>query len=155
MDTNRRTFLKSSLVAAPAFLYAQPQKYRTALIGSGWWGMNILGEAMQSGQCKVVAMADVDPNQLDPAVAKVEKLSGDQPKKYRDFRELLKTEKPDIAIVATPDHWHPLIMIEAMKTGAHVYVEKPIGQTIKEGRSRVNAPGASDRVVRVALQGPR
>ena len=79
------------MLAAPAFLYAQPQKYRTAQIGTGWWGMNILGEAMQSGQCKVVAMCDVDPNQLDPAAEKVEKLTGDKPKKYRDYRELLKS----------------------------------------------------------------
>ena len=139
------------MLAAPAFLYAQPQKYRTALIGTGWWGMNILGEAMQSGQCKVVAMCDVDPNQLDPAAEKVEKLTGDKPKKYRDYRELLKSEKPDICIVATPDHWHPLIMIEAVKTGAHVYVEKPIGHTIKEGRAMVNAARAADRVVQVGL----
>ena len=139
------------MLAAPAFLYAQPQKYRTALIGTGWWGMNILGEAMQSGQCKVVAMCDVDPNQLDPAAEKVEKLTGDKPKKYRDYRELLKNEKPDICIVATPDHWHPLIMIEAVKTGAHVYVEKPIGHTIKEGRAMVNAARAADRVVQVGL----
>ena len=151
METNRRIFLKSTMLAAPAFLYAQPQKYRTALIGTGWWGMNILGEAMQSGQCKVVAMCDVDPNQLDPAAEKVEKLTGDKPKKYRDYRELLKSEKPDICIVATPDHWHPLIMIEAVKTGAHVYVEKPIGHTIKEGRAMVNAARAADRVVQVGL----
>ncbi len=155
MSINRRTFLKGSIAAsvafaAPTILRAQAdRKYRTALIGSGWWGMNIGRTALQSGRCKMVAMCDVDSKQLDPAAREVEKLSGDKPKKYKDYRELLDREKPDIAIVATPDHWHPLITIAAVKAGAHVYVEKPIGHTIKEGRAMVNAARAADRVVQV------
>ena len=62
---------------------------------------------------------------------------------------MLDKEKPDICIVATPDHWHPLIMIAAVQNGAHVYVEKPIGHTIMEGRAMVNAARATDRVVQV------
>ena len=110
MSINRRTFLKGSIAAsvafaAPTILRAQDdRKYRTALIGSGWWGMNIGRTALQSGQCKMVAMCDVDSKQLDPAAGEIEKLSGDKPKKYKDYRELLDREKPDIAIVATPDH---------------------------------------------------
>jgi len=111
--------------------------------------MNILSVAMEAGESRVVAMCDVDENQLNPAVAEVEKLSGDRPKKYRDYRELLEKEKPEIAIVATPDHWHPLIMIAAVKVGAHVYVEKPIGHTIKEGRAMVTAARENNRVVQV------
>ena len=126
MSINRRTFLKSSLISslafsAPAILRAQTgRKYRTALIGSGWWGMNIARVAMQSGQCKMVAMCDADLNQLAPAAAEIERLTGDKPKKYQDFRELLDAEKIDIAIVATPDHWHPLITIAAVKAGARI-----------------------------------
>ncbi|MCP4263242.1 MAG: Gfo/Idh/MocA family oxidoreductase [Planctomycetes bacterium] len=152
---NRRTFLKSSIASglafsAPTILRAQTsRKYRTALIGSGWWGMNIGRTAMQSGRCKMVAMCDVDQNQLDPAAAEIEKLFGDKPKKYKDYRELLDDQKIDIAIVATPDHWHPLITIAAVKAGAHVYVEKPISHTIKEGRAMVNAARANGRVVQV------
>ena len=75
---NRRSFLRNSLgapVAVP-ILGAQPKgKYRTVLIGSGWWGMNVLREAMKSGQCKVVGMCDVDDNQLNPAAEEVVKLS--------------------------------------------------------------------------------
>src|SRR5262245_15947417 len=84
--TDRRDFLKTSAAATlfPApFVRAQSKdkKYRTALIGGGWWGMNILREAMAAGESTVVAMCDVDENQLNPAAAEVEKLSGDQPKK--------------------------------------------------------------------------
>lgn len=123
--------------------------YRTALIGAGWWGTNILREAIAAGESKVVAMCDVDPNQLEKSHAELGKLTRDQPKKYGDFRELLAKEKPEIVIVATPDHWHPLITIAAVQQGAHVYVEKPIGHTIYEGRAMVKAARDADRVVQV------
>ncbi len=146
---NRRGFLGT--LAAPALAVQSGRKYRTALIGSGWWGMNILTCAMESGECQVVALCDVDENQLNPAAEKVVKFSGDQPRRYKDYRELLAKEKPDIAIVATPDHWHALPMIEAVKAGAHVYVEKPICHTILEGRAMVRAARAANRVVQVGL----
>jgi len=154
MEIDRRNFLTNSAAAGfgvPIFGAQAGKKYRTALIGSGWWGMNILNCAMESGECRVVAMCDVDQNQLNPAAEKVQQLSGDQPAKYKDFRELLAKEKPEIAIVATPDHWHPLAAIAAVKAGAHVYVEKPIGHTIQEGRAMVNAARANCRVVQVGL----
>ncbi len=155
MAIDRRTFLKHSMasglaLAAPNIIRANSgRKYRTALIGSGWWGMNIAQAALESGESKIVAMCDVDSNQLNPAAEKIEKLSGDRPKKYKDYRELLAAEKPDIVIVGTPDHWHPLITIAAVNAGAHVYVEKPICHTIKEGRAMVNAARAAGRVVQV------
>jgi predicted dehydrogenase len=155
MSITRRDFLKRSVASGlvlgvPNVLTAaRDKKYRTALIGSGWWGMNIATEAMQSARCSMVALCDVDSRQLDPAAEKVENLTGSRPKKYKDFRELLANEKPEIAIVATPDHWHPLAAIAAIKAGAHVYVEKPIGHTIREGRAMVNAARAAGRVVQV------
>ncbi len=151
MNVTRRSFLGTSAAgfALPIFGAENNKKYRTALVGSGWWGMNILRSAMEAGESKVVAMCDVDPNQIDPAAAEVEKLSGDQPKKYKDYRELLAKEKPEIVIVGTPDHWHPLVAIAAMQSGAHVYVEKPIGHTIREGRAMVKAARDANRVVQV------
>ena len=152
---NRRSFLRASVSSgalasvAPAFTAAPKGKYRTALIGTGWWGMNILRAAMAHGRSKVVAMCDVDTTQLDPAVAEVTKLSGDTPKKYKDYRELLVVEKPEIVIVGTPDHWHPLVMIAAVKAGAHVYVEKPISHTVNEGWAMVEAARAAGRKVQV------
>ncbi len=155
MTLTRREFVQSSLatslaLGAPRILRSAENKtYRTALIGTGWWGMNILGEAMRSQRSKVVAMCDVDTNQLDLATAKVEELTGDQPKKFHDYRELLHETRPEIVIVATPDHWHPLITIAAVQSGAHVYVEKPVGHTIREGRAMVKAARETDRVVQV------
>ncbi len=154
---NRRRFLQSTAAAAAlaAFPFARAaqksggRKFRTALIGCGWWGNNILREAMASGQCEIVALGDVDARQLQLTLANVQKGTGEIPKTFKDYRELLNQAKPDIAIVATPDHWHALPMIAAVRAGAHVYVEKPIGHTIMEGRAMVNAARKAGKVVQV------
>ena len=147
----RRKFFEAGLAAVP-LLSAQPgRKFKTALIGSGWWGMNILREALASGDCSAVALADPDPNQMDKAAAEIAKLSSDQPRRYRDYREMLSKERPDICIVATPDHWHALPSIDAVRAGAHVYVEKPISHTIDEGKAMVRAARDSDRLIQVGL----
>ena len=156
MHLSRRAFTHSSLAAilasqaAPFAVRAQGgRRFRTVLIGSGWWGTNILNAALDSGACELAALCDVDARMLERACAALEKRGAPKPKLYKDFRECLAAEKPDIAIVATPDHWHALIMIEACKHGAHVYVEKPIGHTILEGRAMVNAAAKHERVVQV------
>lgn len=152
---NRRSFLQSTLAAGTLASFnvraadKAGRKYRTALIGAGWWGGNILGVAMASRECEVVGLCDVDQRQLDPTYERVNKLSGEQPRKYRDYRELLAREKPDIVIVATPDHWHALPTIAAVKAGAHVYVEKPTAHTIGESQAMLKAARANNRVVQV------
>ena len=154
---NRRRFLQSIVaggVAAQApFVIGQSseRKQRTALIGSGWWGRNILHEAMASGRCQIVALCDADSTTLEVVAEQVNDRSGDKPKGYVDYRELLDKEKPDIAIIATPDHWHALQTIDALKAGAHVFVEKPTGHTVNESRGMLRAARASGRVVQVGL----
>jgi predicted dehydrogenase len=158
MTVNRRQFLNTTaatgiaLSGAP-FIRAAPKakQYRTALIGSGWWGMNILRDAMAAGKCQPVALCDVDQDALELAAEEVSDLTNTKPNTYTDFRELLDQEKIDIAIVATPDHWHALNTIRAIEQGAHVFVEKPTGHTIQESRAIVNAAHAADRVVQVGL----
>jgi predicted dehydrogenase len=157
MKLTRRHFLKTSAAAtfalnAVPLLAADPgRKYRTALIGSGWWGKNILKEAMANGRVKVVALCDVDANTLEVAAEQVNDLSGEQPKAYKDFRELLEKEKPEVVIIASPDHWHALHTIAALKSGAHVFVEKPTGHTVNESRAMLRAARESGRVVQVGL----
>jgi len=153
---NRRTFLKTAaaataMIAAPSILNAQSksQTFTTALIGCGWWGTNILNNALKSNRCKLVALCDVDQSMLRECSTAIAKLTSDVPKPYADYRELLEKEKPQIVIVATPDHWHPLITIAALDSGAHVYVEKPISHTVLEGAAMVKAARSADRIVQV------
>jgi len=125
------------------------QTYRIVLIGSGWWGMNILREAVRSGMVKVVGICDVDQRQLKKASDEINTWIGESPKWYTDFRECIKEAKPEIAIVATPDHWHALPTIEAINAGAHVYVEKPISHTVLEGKAMLDAARLNNRKVQV------
>ncbi len=153
MPINRRSFLRTtaaSALAAPLILNAQKSKiYKTAVIGAGWWGMNIAREAVLSGECKITALCDVDDNQLVIARDKLSELTSDKAKEYKDYREMLEREKPEIVIVGTPDHWHALPTIAAIKSGADVYVEKPISHTIYEGSAMVRAARDYERVVQV------
>ena len=153
---NRRNFLKQSSAASVAFsalpllpALRRTAPYRLALIGCGWWGMNILREAIAAKNCKVVALCDVDTRHLDQVEQEVKTLNGDRPKRYKDYRELITQEKPEIVIIGTPDHWHALPMIMAVQNGAHVYVEKPIGHTVNEGKAMLKAARDHHRVVQV------
>ena len=155
--TSRRSFIHHTALASAAFgavpLLGQKtdKKFRTAIIGPGWWGMNILAEAMASKRIKVVAMCDVDGRVLENVIEEVKSASGDTPKGYKDYREMLEKEKPEIVIIATPDHWHALQSIAALKVGAHVFVEKPTGHTINESRAMVKAAKDSGTLVQVGL----
>ena len=156
---NRTDFLKTSALAGAALVTdplevrafitrKAPQKYRTAVVGAGWWGGNIMRAAVQAGESKIVALCDVDTRQLKKTGEELGKLTADQPKLYRDYREMLTAEKPDIVIVATPDHWHPLIAIAAMQAGAHVYVEKPLATPSTKAKPWSKPPGKRDVSVR-------
>lgn len=154
---SRRRLLQAAagtavFAGAPA-VHAAPRdrQYRTALIGTGWWGMNILREALAAGNVQVVGLCDVDRDKLTLAAEEVESLSGDKPAVSTDFRELLDQQSIDIAIVATPDHWHALNGLAALEAGTHLFIEKPTGHTIQESRALLNAARAADRVVQVGL----
>jgi len=154
----RREFIIKSAVGGavvtsiPNIILARKNKiYTTALIGSGWWGMNILTTAIASGMCKVVAICDVDQGQSGPAAEKIKELTGTTPKIYVDYRELLENEKPEITIVATPDHWHALPAIKALEMGSNLYLEKPISHTIDEGKAIVAAQKKYGGTVQVGL----
>src|SRR4051794_3834789 len=152
----RRAFLRSTaagifLANAPFILGQERTTYQTALIGSGWWGKNILKEAAASKRCQIVALCDVDGNGLEVSGDQVNAWDGESPKTYKNHLELLEKEKPDVVIIATPDHWHALQTIDALKAGSHVFVEKPTGHTVNESRAMFKAARDSGKVVQVGL----
>ena len=157
MNPTRRAFLKTAtatslaLGATPLLRAKSGRKYKTALIGSGWWGMNILREAMAAKRAKVVGLCDVHSHPLEVSAEEVTDLNGDKPKLYQDYRELLEKEKPEVVIIATPDHWHALPAIDSLKAGANVFLEKPTAHTIAESRAITNAVHQADRALQVGL----
>jgi predicted dehydrogenase len=80
------------------------------------------------------ALADVDSNVLGANVEKTEKTQKKKPDSYKDYRKVLDRKDIDAVMIATPDHWHTKIAVEAMLAGKDVYCEKPLTLTIAEGK---------------------
>lgn len=161
-NINRRRFLQgatASLALSSFGAYGldliHPQKpMRVGLIGSGWYGKSDLFRLMQVAPVDVVALCDVDKNMLAGAAAIVEQRqkSGKSPRQYTDYRKMLSENEMDIVLIGTPDHWHALQTIDALKAGAHVYVQKPISVDVIEGEAMVAAARKYGRVVQVGTQ---
>jgi predicted dehydrogenase len=135
------------------FFTAAPTR-RVALIGTGWYGKSDLFRLMQVAPVDMVALCDADKNQLNNAAEMVSERQQNhkKPALYGDYRKLLSEQKPDIVLIGTPDHWHALQTIEAVKAGAHVYVQKPISVDVLEGEAMLAAARKYNRVVQVGTQ---
>src|SRR5512134_941197 len=98
-------------------------KKRVGLIGTGWYGKCDLFRLIQVAPVEVVSLCDVDKKMLAEAADMVatRQASKKKPRTYSDYREMLKAKDLDIVLVETPDHWHALPMIEAVKAGADVW----------------------------------
>ena len=161
-NINRRGFLKGASASfALAALGAKgldiinPSKtIRVGLIGTGWYGKSDLFRLIQVAPVDVVALCDVDKNLLKEAgnMVSQRQQSKKVPRLYNDYRKMLGENQMDIVLIGTPDHWHALITIDAIKAGAHVYVQKPISVDVLEGESMVAAARKYNRVVQVGTQ---
>ena len=155
---NRRDFLRnSSMLLALSALHpylSNANTRRVALIGTGWYGKSDLFRLMQVAPADIVGLCDVDKHQLEHAADMVnERAPGNKrPQLYADYRNLLNEQKPDIVLIGTPDHWHALQTIAALKAGAHVYVQKPISTDVLEGEAMLAAARKYNKVVQVGTQ---
>jgi predicted dehydrogenase len=157
---HRRDFLKQSaaLMAVsgmPSYLEQLAEmKKRVGLIGTGWYGKSDLLRMVQVAPIEVVSLCDVDKQMVSDAADLVatRQLSKKRPRIYSDYRAMLKERDLDIVLVGTPDHWHALPMIEAVKSGLDVWVQKPISVDIVEGQAMLAAARKYKRVVQVGMQ---
>ena len=161
-NINRRQFLygASASLALTTFgaqgmdLINPAKPYRVGLIGTGWYGKSDLFRLIQVAPVEVIALCDVDKNQLAEAAKLVSQRqkSGKTPRLYGDYQKMLSENEMDIVLIGTPDHWHSLQMIDAVKSGAHVYVQKPISVDVMEGEAMVAAARKYKKVVQVGTQ---
>jgi predicted dehydrogenase len=112
----------------------------------GWSNTNSM---LKMEDVDLIAICDVDQAAIDKRLASYAKLRTNKPTVYGDYRELINNPEIDAVIIGTPDHWHCLPMVEAVQAGKHVYVEKPISNTIEECRIMVEAAKNSGMIVQV------
>jgi predicted dehydrogenase len=153
---NRRQFLYTGAAGLgfSALDFAQQKRLRVGLIGTGWYGKTDLLRLIQVSPVEVVSLCDVDRNMLADAAELVStrQASKKKPRTYSDYRKMLAEKDLDIVLVGTPDHWHALAMIEAVKSGADVYCQKPISVDVLEGQAMLAAARKYKRVVQIGTQ---
>lgn len=159
---NRRQFLQTASASLALStigpqgldIVFQEKPWRVGLIGTGWYGKSDLFRLIQVAPVEVVSLCDPDQHMLEEAATLMSQRqkSGKKPRLYNDYREMLAEKDLDIVLIGSPDHWHALQAIEALKAGAHVYVQKPISVDVMEGEAMVAAARQYNRVVQVGTQ---
>lgn len=172
-NTSRRLFLKkatlgsAAIASAPTVLASSYQQklvlnraydaeefsandqINLGLIGSGIQGIYDTTQALRVAGVQLVAVCDLYSGRLDRA----KELWGNDLFTTRDYRKLLARKDIDAVLIATPDHWHKKITIDALKAGKHVYCEKPMVQKFEEGDEIIAAQKSSGKLCQIGSQG--
>ncbi len=165
MTTSRRSFLKHTSAAVtgaalasviPSVAQASSRRrvapsdqLNFAIIGANGMGWSDARSMLKIDGVNCVAIADVDSRVLAARTKDLAGMGKRAPTVHEDYRRLLDDPAVDAVIVATPDHWHCLATVDALSAGKHVYVEKPIANTIEECRVMQAATRRSGRIVQV------
>lgn len=164
----RRQFLgKSAAIgaafAAPAIIpssalglggsTAPSERITMGVIGSGLQGTSNMTGFLAFKDVQMIAIADVDKSHREAAAAIVNKKYGNSDcALYNDFRELNDRDDIDAVIIATPDHWHALNALDAVKKGKDAYVQKPLAWSVEEGRALADAVKQHGRILQTGSQ---
>ncbi len=159
----RRQFLREATIASTAFAapYFVParslggeesappsDRLVVGMIGTGGMGVSHLAWLLDQPDLEVAAVCDVDEGHVNQALELVRsKSQRGNCQAYKDFRELLGRPDVDAVFVVTPDHWHALAAIAALEAGKDVYCEKPLTNSIGEGRALCEAVKKHGRVL--------
>lgn len=151
MQSTRRIFLMAGVGAA----YAQTppsDQISLGVIGSGGRGTFVMGVFQKNAGLKVGAICDVYEPNLERALSAANKAQGVAPRAYRNYKQLLDDKSIQAVLIATPEHWHHRMVLDALAAGKDVYVEKPLCQTPEQGVELVEAESRSKQIVQVGMQ---
>src|SRR5438046_2537997 len=150
MSTSRRHFLQSAAIAglAAAQKVSANDRIRIALIGAGGMGSGDTQYQLSLPGVELVAVCDI----YDGRLVRAKEVWGNHLFTTRDYREILARKDVDSVIIATPDHWHSRITIDALDAGKDVYCEKPMVHYVEEGKEVIAAHERSGRIFQVGSQ---
>jgi predicted dehydrogenase len=164
---DRRNFIGKSALAAGVFTIIPDRvmakdaknsippsdRINLGYIGVGKQSLHLLNALAKCPETMVLAACDVDINKLErfkglAEKANKQKLEGGTQTvdTYENYRELLDRKDIDAVVIATPDHWHAMIAVDAAKAGKDIFCEKPLASTVAEGRAMVDATRKYERV---------
>jgi predicted dehydrogenase len=154
MSSTRRDFLRGATqgaVSVSAASYSRVlganRRVSLGLIGCGERGLHDMSLFQRNPAVEVVAVADIYGAQIDRAQQKAPRAQA-----FTEYRKLLEVKEIDVALIATPDHWHARQAIDALAAGKDVYVEKPLTLRIEEGPEIVKAARIHERICQVGMQ---
>ncbi len=158
-NIDRRNFLKqtagSTLAAclatgtAPAYgVVGANDRINLGFIGTGGRNQFHISQYRKMPDVGILALCDVDRSQRERAAAELDP----KPALFEDFRQVLDNKDIDAVVIATPEHWHVITAIAACQAGKDVYVEKPVGHNIKEGRALTQEAKKYNRIVQIGTQ---
>src|SRR5947208_11623421 len=153
---SRRTLLTASAATAAATLAlpasAQPvganERINIGLIGTGGRCRHLMQALAKVPNTRMMALCDIYAPHLEQA----QKLADPKATTYRDYHELLRNKDIHAVLIASPDHWHVPMTVDAMAAGKDVYVEKPLTHKPEEGRRILDAQAKHRKIVQIGTQ---
>jgi predicted dehydrogenase len=146
----RRSFLLAGTAVFAAGA-APSDQIRLGVIGSGGRGTFVMSVFQKDPAVRVSAICDVYEPNLEKALSAASK-AGSTAKAYRNYKELLADKNVDAVLIATPEHWHARMVLDALAAGKDVYVEKPLCRTPEEGVTLVEAEKRTRQIIQVGMQ---
>jgi hypothetical protein len=150
--TSRRFFLGAATAAAASRVWGANDKINVALVGLGGRGTNHLDAYSKISGARIAALCDVNQAAREVAQARLQKNGGAKAKEYEDMRQAFADPEVEAVSIATPNHWHALATIWAMKAGKDVYCEKPACYNIHEGQQMLKISRELKKMVQIGSQ---
>ncbi|HQO33916.1 MAG TPA: Gfo/Idh/MocA family oxidoreductase [bacterium] len=145
--------LSAPWIASRSFAKSSPnEQFVAAVAGVRGRGNNLLETFASLPEVHVKYICDVDATVLQQRTEQTAQTTGRRPESIKDFRRALDDDQVDVLVLGTPDHWHALPTIMACQAGKDVYVEKPDGHNLLEGRTMVEAARKHGRIVQLGTQ---